>query len=102
MLETVCALYKAGVDVLAGRDVLVATPDFGGLTHGASVHRQLQLLVAAGLTPTEALRAAAGVLAKRFRMKSRGHIAVGAGADSLLFEGDSMQDIADTLNIKAV
>jgi imidazolonepropionase-like amidohydrolase len=54
---SVSALHKAGVDLLAGSDVSEPIPILGGLAHGASLHHEMQLLVAAGLTPIEALRA---------------------------------------------
>jgi hypothetical protein len=74
----------------------------GGLAHGASLHEELQLLVAAGLTPIEALRAATSVPARRFNLTDRGMIVPGARADLLLVEGDPLTNISDTLNIIAV
>lgn len=62
---TARALYDAGVDILAGSDVSEPIPILGGLAHGASLHHQLQLLVAAGLMkPIEVLRAATSILAR--------------------------------------
>jgi imidazolonepropionase-like amidohydrolase len=62
----------------------------------------LQLLVEAGLTPSEALRAATSVPARRFNLTDRGRTAPGYCADLLLVEGDPLTDISDTLNILAV
>ena len=59
---SVMALHKAGVDILAGSDVSEPIPILGGLAHGASLHHELQLLVAAGLKPIEALRSATSYL----------------------------------------
>ena len=53
--DGVMALHKAGVDILAGCDVSEPIPILGGLAHGASLHHELKLLVAAGLQPIEAL-----------------------------------------------
>ena len=78
---SVMALHKAGVDILAGCDVSEPLPFLGGLAHGASLHHELQLLVAAGLTPIEALRAATSVPARRFGLNDRGRIAPGFLAD---------------------
>lgn len=58
---SVRALRDARVDILAGSDVSEPLPMLGGLAHGASLHHELQLLVQAGLTPVEALRAATSV-----------------------------------------
>ena len=99
---SVMALHKAGVDILAGSDVSEPIPSLGGLAHGASLHQELQLLVAAGLTPIEALRAPTSTPARRFGLTDRGHIAPGARADLLLVDGDPTIHISDTLSIHAV
>ena len=100
--SSVMALHKAGVDILAGSDVSEPIPSLGGLAHGASLHHELQLLVAAGLTPIEALRSATSTPARRFGLKDRGHIAPGARADLLLIDGDPTTTITDTLSILAI
>jgi len=99
---TVRALHAAGVDILAGCDVSEPLPGLGGLAHGASLHHELQLLVAAGLTPIEALRAATSTPARRFGLTDRGRIAPGARADLLLVDGDPTTTISDTLSVRAV
>ncbi len=102
VFATVLALHKAGVDILAGTDVTMPDPQFGGLAHGASLHHELQLLVKAGLTPIEALRACTSAPARRFGLTDRGRIAPGARADLLLVDGDPTTSISDTLSIRAV
>lgn len=102
VLGSVGALRDAGVDILAGTDVSVPVPSFGGLAHGASLHHELQMLVAAGLTPVEALRAATSVPARRFGLGDRGRVAPGARADLLLVDGDPTTDIDDTLSVRGV
>lgn len=102
VLSSVKALHKAGVDILAGCDVSEPIPSLGGLAHGASLHHELQLLVAAGLTPVEALRAATSVPARRFGLMDRGRIKPGARADLLLVDGDPTTNITDTLSIRSV
>lgn len=63
----------------------------------------LQLLVTAGLTPVQALRAATATPARRFGLTDRGRITPGARADLLLVDGDpTTTTIADTLSIRAV
>jgi imidazolonepropionase-like amidohydrolase len=99
---TIMTLHNVGVDILAGSDVSEPVPGLGGLAHGASLHHELQLLVAAGFTPAEVLRAATSVPAKRFSLDDRGRIAVGLRADLLLIDGDPLVNISDTLNISAV
>lgn len=99
---SVMALHQAGVDILAGSDVSEPIPSLGGLAHGASLHQELQLLVAAGLTPIEALQAATTTPARRFGLTDRGRITPGACADLLLVDGDPTTHISDTLSIRAV
>jgi imidazolonepropionase-like amidohydrolase len=101
-LGAVAALQAAAVDILAGTDVSSPDPAFGGMAHGASVHHELQLLVTAGLTPVQALRAATATPARRFGLTDRGRITPGARADLLLVDGDPTTTIADTLSIRAV
>jgi imidazolonepropionase-like amidohydrolase len=102
VFATVAALHDAGVDILAGTDVSEPLPNLGGLAHGASLHHELQLLVAAGLTPIEALQAATATPARRFGLTDRGRIASGARADLLLIDGDPTTNISDTLSVRAV
>ncbi len=99
---TTRALHTAGVDILAGSDVSEPLPILGGLAHGASLHHELQLLVAAGFQPIEALRAATSTPARRFGLTDRGRIVPGALADLLWVDGDPLNNIADTLSIRAV
>ncbi|MEU4317630.1 amidohydrolase family protein [Nocardia fluminea] len=102
VLATVKVLSDIGVDLLAGTDVSLPLPFLGGLAHGASVHHELQYLVQAGLTPTQALRAATATTARRFGLDDRGRIAEGLRADLLLVDGDPTTSISDTLNTRAV
>ncbi|WIV54091.1 amidohydrolase family protein [Amycolatopsis nalaikhensis] len=102
VLATVRALAEAGVDLLAGTDASMAETFFGGLAHGASLHQELQYLVAAGLTPSQALRAATATTARRFGLTDRGRIAEGLRADVLLVDGDPTTNIGDTLSTRAI
>jgi imidazolonepropionase-like amidohydrolase len=94
---TVRQLRAANVPVLAGTDA--PNP---GTVHGASLHRELELLVTAGLTPLEALAAATSVPAARFKLADRGRIAPGMRADLLLVQGDPTSDIRATRKIVRV
>ncbi len=96
-MESVRRLHAAGVEILAGTDA--GNP---GTAHGVSLHGELALLVRAGLTPTEALRAATSRPAARFGLKDRGRIAPGLRADLLLVDGDPSKDITATRRIAAV
>lgn len=94
---TVRQLKAAGARILAGTDA--PNP---GTTHGASMHRELELLVQAGLTPIEALTAATSTPAAAFSLKDRGRIAPGLRADLLLVDGDPTTDITVTRAIATI
>jgi adenine deaminase len=67
-----------------------------------SIHREVELLVRAGLSPIEALRAATSAPARAFRLADRGRIAPGLRADLLLVDGDPTTDILATRAIRTV
>ena len=95
--EAVLMLKQAGVPLLAGTDA--GNP---GTAHGASLHRELELLVAAGLTPEEALASATSVPAQVFGLQDRGMIEPGKRADLVLISGKVEADITNTRNIEGV
>ncbi|MGH3502641.1 MAG: amidohydrolase family protein [Nocardioidaceae bacterium] len=90
-------LHDAGVTILAGTDA--GSP--GGV-HGVSIHRELRLLVEAGLSPSEALTAATAAPAARFGLRDRGRIASGMVADLLLVQGDPTMDITATNGVAGI
>jgi imidazolonepropionase-like amidohydrolase len=85
--------------MLAGSDAQ------SGVFAGPGLHRELLLLVEAGLTPAEALRAAT-LDPARFLTQSDdpdfGVIEVGKRADLLLVEGNPMLDVAALSRIQEV
>ncbi len=97
VLASVGALHAAGVPILAGSDA--PNP---GTTHGASIHRELELLVRAGLTPVEALRAATSTPADAFGLDDRGRIAAGLRADLILVRGDATADVRAARDVAAI
>ncbi len=88
------ALHAAGVPILVGTDTGVE----GGLP--MHIHRELELLVKAGLSPYEALRAAtknAAVSVNRMGTEDVfGEVAVGQRADLILLESNPLEDVRAT------
>jgi len=97
--ENVRRLHAAGVTIFAGSDTQ------SGVFPGPGLHRELQNLARAGLTPIEVIRAAT-LGPARFLAQSDtpdwGNVAVGQRADLLLVEGDPTRDVAALSAIRAV
>jgi hypothetical protein len=96
-LEVVGAMRRARVKIIAGTDVLnpFAFPGF-------SLHDELEL-VAAGLTPLEALRAATvNAAAYLDQSADSGTIEPGKSADLVLLDANPLQNIAHTTRITSV
>jgi imidazolonepropionase-like amidohydrolase len=91
------AFAAAGGRIAAGTD----TPN-QLLVPGYSEHRELQLLVAAGLTAREAIRAATRNAAVLLGVDSLGLIAPGKVADLVILKKDPLADIRNTRSIQAV
>ncbi|MGH9753162.1 MAG: amidohydrolase family protein, partial [Blastocatellia bacterium] len=92
------ALRQAGIAFGVGTDAGVT-----GTHHGWATLRELQLLVAGGLTPLEAIAAATGAAARAIKVDGeRGTIAPGKLADLILVEGAPHKDIRDIEKIRRV
>ena len=72
------------------------------LVPGLSEHRELELLVRAGLTPRDALLAATRSAAALLGADSLGRIAPGKVADIVVLLGDPLADISNTQRIERV
>ena len=95
--ERIGRLEAAGVPILAGTDA--PNP---GTAFGVSMHDELQHLVASGLTPVAALRAATSRPADAFGLDDRGRIVPGKKADLFLVQGDPTTEVAATLDIASI
>jgi imidazolonepropionase-like amidohydrolase len=91
-------MFDGGVQVGFGTDSGAVV----GRIPGFSEHRELELMVQAGLTPMQAITAATGQSAKLLRVADRGTVAVGKRADLLVLDGDPLKDIRNTRKIVAV
>jgi imidazolonepropionase-like amidohydrolase len=90
------ALWRAGVLVAAGTDA-----PYPGVFQGEGLHRELELLVAAGLTPVQAIQAATGNAARFMDGATAdwGTVEVGRRADLVVVSGHPQDRIADTRTI---
>lgn len=89
--------HRAGGKVIAGTDAANQL-----LAPGAALHQELALLVAAGLTPKEALIAATRDAAHLVGADSIGVLQPGALADFVVLAGDPLKDIANTRKVTLV
>lgn len=91
------ALYDAGVPFALGSDA----PQMWNVP-GFAAHRELQSLVAAGLTPYQALRTGTVDVATYFGTKDAGTIVKGGRADLVLLDANPLEQISNTTRIKGV
>jgi imidazolonepropionase-like amidohydrolase len=91
-------LHEAGAKLLAGTDAGI-----GVTAPGASMADELGLLVDAGLSPYDALRAATADAAEYLGLDGEvGTIATGARADLLLLDADPLADIGAVRRVRGV
>ena len=92
------AAHRAGARLLVGSDAPnpIVVP-------GASLHRELELLVQTGVSPLEVLRlATSGNATALPAQDDLGTLAVGKKADLVLLEADPLADIRNTRRIRVV
>jgi len=91
-------LHAAGVPFLLGSDA----PQWWNVP-GFSIHRELQVMVAAGLTPYEALRSGTANIAAYFgTTATAGTVAKGKRADLVLVDANPLDAIANSAKISGV
>lgn len=90
-LYNVKALHDGGVTIAVGTDA-----GMPGTPHGAATLREMELLVQAGLTPSEALIAGTANSARVMgKLADRGTIETGKRADLVLIDGAPWAQISD-------
>jgi imidazolonepropionase-like amidohydrolase len=97
LMANVPILVNAGVTLVAGTDA--GNP---GDFHGLAMHRELELLVEAGMTPAQAIQAGTRNGADLLGRADLGRIEVGAVADLLIVDGDPTADISAVRNVASV
>lgn len=95
--KLVKGLSDARVRLLAGTDTPVPS-----VVPGFSIHDELKDLVAAGLTPYEALKTATINAAEFLQRADAGTVAAGKRADLILLDANPLVDIANTSRISGV
>ena len=95
-MDGVSSLIEQGVSLLVGSDVFLNNPR---TLHGVTFHRELELLVMAGLSPTEALAAGTASAAQAFGLDDRGCVCAGFKADLVLVRGNPTKDILASRDI---
>lgn len=94
-------LHECGVQILAATDA--NTGSFApAVAYGSSIHREMELLVQAGMTPAEVLASATSKVAKVFGIENLGIVAKDKKAVLLLIEGRPDKSITDTVKIKQI
>jgi imidazolonepropionase-like amidohydrolase len=92
--KNLLALRRAGVPIALGTDMWA----FPGL--GVSV--EMDLYVQAGLSPSEAIRAATRTAAESLGLEDRGTLGPGMGADFLILDADPLADVRNVRSIRVL
>ena len=91
-------LREKGVEILVATDA--NSGSFApGVVYGSSLHREMELLVKAGLSPLEVLQGVTSKNAQAFGLDDIGMIAPGKKANLILVEGCPHQNISDSVKI---
>jgi imidazolonepropionase-like amidohydrolase len=98
MQRNLAKLQMAGAHIGFGTDS-GAAPDY---FHAYNAHRELQLMVEAGLTPAQALTAATVTAAGFLRLKDRGTLEPANAADFIVLDANPLDDITNTRKIAQV
>lgn len=92
------AFHKAGGKMLTGTDALLP-----GIVHGFSIHKELEELVAVGITPFEALKASTtNPFEFLGELEKAGTVEIGKSSNLLLLDANPLEAISNTRKIHGV
>jgi imidazolonepropionase-like amidohydrolase len=94
--QLILELHRAGAGLLLGSD----SPQIFNVP-GFSLHRELEALVAAGLTPWEALRTGT-VAVSEYLGNNSGIVAAGRAADLVLLDANPLDDVGNSRRVHGV
>ncbi len=97
MERSLAKLHAAGAALVLGSDSGVQDHFYG-----FSAHRELELMVAAGLSPMDAIVTATSRSADRLGLDDSGRLAPGARADFIVLDANPLDDITNTRRIADV
>ena len=98
MKRNVKKLLDAGVLLAAGTDA-----PYPGVFQGEAIHHELELLVAAGMTPLQAIRTATSNAARVMHAEEEwGSLLTGRAANVLIVAGNPAERINDTRQVETV
>lgn len=98
-IQAIAKMYfDLGGTVVAGTDTPAGVWTFPGM----ALHRELELLVEAGFSEIDAIRAATSVAAKAMGRSDLGVIQEGAAADLLILNANPLSDITNTREVDAI
>jgi imidazolonepropionase-like amidohydrolase len=92
--RSLAKLSAAGAAILLGADTGLEDQVFGH-----TEQKELELMVAAGMTPSQVIVAATGRAAEFVGLKDRGSLAPGKRADLLVLDANPLDDIRNTRRI---
>lgn len=95
--RSLARLARAGARIVLGGDTGLQDDPFG-----FAEHRELELMVGAGMTPMQAIVAATSTGADYLRLQSTGVLAPGRDADFMVLDGNPLDDIINTRRIAHV
>jgi imidazolonepropionase-like amidohydrolase len=95
--RTVAKLAKAGAKIALGSDTGIQDHPFG-----ITDHRELELLVEAGMTPMQVLTAATATSAAYLKLDDQGTLASGKRASFIVLDANPLDDITNTRRISRI